>query len=145
MKKNVWVALVVVMTVALLAAAAVAVFLGPCQGMIDCNGSQTHMKCYWAYRATSLTMLGAAVMSVVAATRKTKDGRAVALVAAVLFAAVAAFMLTPEGIGTCGGEQMACNVHASIIYVLALVGIVVGIVAAVKADPEEAEKPKMSL
>ena len=139
MKSKNWTILAVVMSVVFFVAALVAFLLGPCQTMVDYNGVAEHMKCYWAFRAASFVMVGAVVMGVIAATRKSKDGRVMATFAAILFAAMSAFLLSPEGIGICDGENMICNVHDVPFYILALIGIVIGIVAAVKASPKDAE------
>lgn len=145
MNQKTWKIIAAVMLVAVLAVCALSVTAGPCSKMLECNGMPMHMRCFWSYKSVTVLSAVAALFSVVSIACKTKEGRLVALAAVIVSAAVAAFMLSSAGIGTCGGAEMACNVHALPIYVLIAIAVVVAIVLAAKADPAQADRPKMSL
>lgn len=145
MNQKTWKIIAAVMLVAALAACVLSVVAGPCAKMLECNGMPMHMKCFWAYKAVTVMSIVAALFSTASIVCKTKEGRIVALAAVIVAAVVGAFMLSSAGIGTCGSAEMTCNVHALPIYVLHAAVIVIAVVLAVKADPAEAAKPKMSL
>ena len=145
MKANIWKITTIVLAVVFAATFVVAVALGPCTHMLDCGDSQQHMKCYWAYRAVAVLSATGAFSAIAACAVNNKEGRYAVMVAILLQLIAAVFLFSSFGIGTCGGEDMACNVHGIAIHVLHALAIICCIIGTAKADPQEAAKPKMSL
>ncbi len=145
MKPAVWKGLAIALVAVFAAAFFVATFLGPCTHMIDCNGSQTYMKCHWAYRAVSVVTFVGACIALTALLFKGKEARCGVLDAAALQAVATVFLLSDAGIGLCGNAEMTCNVHSIPIYIFMALAIALAVVLRVKADPADADKPKMSL
>ena len=145
MKKNLWKILAIALAVAFAATFVVAVALGPCTHMLDCDGSQQHMKCYWAYRAVAVLSVTGAANSLIAIMANTKESRKLAMASILLQLMAAIVLFSSFGIGTCGNAEMTCNVHGIGIIVLHTIIIILCLVGVFKGDPQEAEKPKMSL
>lgn len=145
MKKNLWKILAIALAVAFAATFVVAVALGPCTHMLDCDGSQQHMKCYWAYRAVAVLSVTGAANSLIAIMANTKESRKLAMASILLQLMAAIVLFSSFGIGTCGNAEMTCNVHGIGITVLHTIIIILCLVGVFKGDPQEAEKPKMSL
>lgn len=145
MKKNLWKIVTIALAVAFAATFIVAVALGPCTHMLDCDGSQQHMKCYWAYRAVAVLSVTGAANSLIAIMANTKESRKLAMASILLQLMAAIVLFSSFGIGTCGNAEMTCNVHGIGIIVLHTIIIILCLVGVFKGDPQEAEKPKMSL
>lgn len=130
----------------MLGMAAVALLLGPCTGVIETEaGSTVPMKCHWTYLVIEIFGVAGAVIALLALLAKSKEGRRLSAAAVLVVFVAMLFALSPAGIGTCAAEGMKCIVDSYILWGLGIVGIVVAAVMIAKADPLQAELPKMGM
>ena len=145
MKQTTWKILCIVAAVLFIAAGVYGKLAGACPTMIECTSGQVPMKCHWAYIATAFIGGAGALLALCAAFAKNTDARRLGalsiLIAALLFMAI----LSPFGIGVCTHETNPCVGARLVVYAMCIVNIVLAILMAIKANPQEAELPKMKL
>ena len=146
MGKSAWMVLCAVGAVVMAAVAVVSAVMGGCEGMLDLtNGGSVPMKCHWTFVADTFVGILGAIVGLLGLTCKETSGRRASAIALMACAVVAIVLTTSVGIGLCGMEDMRCHVTAHIVWALAGIGIVVGIIQALKAKPADANLPKMKL
>ena len=145
MKNSIWKILCIVVAVIFIAAGIYGKVAGACPTMIECTSGQVPMKCHWAYIATAYIGIAGGVLALCAAFTKTTDAHRLGAIAIIVAAIVFILILSPVGIGVCSHETSTCVITRTIVYVLCAINIILGIVMAVKANPDEADLPKMKL
>ena len=108
----------------------VKVFAPVCTGMLETvAGKQVHMKCY--YTSVAMAVLAGLVLvnAVIRFVTKQKMGAGIMSVALAVCAFV--FLSGSLGIGMCANLEMACNVTAPYIKLLAGVEVVLGVISVI--------------
>lgn len=147
MKNNVWRIVATITAICMLAIVAVAYFLGPCTGLIERadGGNPVNMKCHWSFIAMTIMGVAGAIIGILAAIANTKEGRRLTAGALATTFIGLIVVLSPAGIGTCAASTMMCVGHSYIIFGIAAVGTIVSLAMIAKADPAQADLPKMDL
>lgn len=146
MGKRAWMILAALGVAAMVAVVAVSTFMGGCAKPVEtAAGGTVPMKCHWTFIATTFIGIVGMVTALLGLAGSTKEGRRFAGIASVAVAAAVVLLTTPVGIGLCANADMHCHQTALALRITAGIALVVGIVQAVKADPQGAELPKMKL
>ena len=146
MNKTAWMIVCLVGAIAMAGVAIASAALGGCPGQLElANGNFVPMKCHWAFVADTFVGLAGAIVALLGIICKEASGRRAIGIALIAVAAVAAVMPTSFAIGTCAMPEMHCNGTAPIVWACAAIAIVIGLLMAVKANPAEADRPKMRL
>ena len=146
MSATAWKIVSVVEVAALLALVVWAAVSGGCATQLElANGNSMPMKCFWTFKAVPFAGAIGVVSALLSLFAKTLEGRRfTAAVSAV--AAIAAMLLpTSFAIGLCANAEMHCHATALGVWVLGAIALVLAIVQMAKADPEAANRPKMTL
>ncbi len=144
MKQRAWTALSLIPCICMIAIISVSVFLGGCDKLIECSTADVPMRCHWAFRGTAILGALGLVASACAAVSKGKEARRLLAACILAAAAATAFCLTSAGIGICTGG-MECQGNAPIVWGLSAVSALASVVQLIKADPEQAELPKLGI
>lgn len=145
MGSTAWKALCAIEAILFAAMCGVAIF-GGCDGVVElASGSATPMKCHWTFVAEAFVAPAGIVAALLACFARTLEGRRIAAVMALAVLVVVALLPSPVGIGICPSAEMGCKLSAAITWVLAAAASIVALVLCLKADPDQAQKPKRSL
>ena len=146
MSKKVWDITCVLAAVVMAAIALVSAFMGGCPTQVElANGNTAPMRCFWTFTADTYVAVLGIVIALVSMTCKDKSGRRAAGVFLVACAAVVAVLPASFAVGLCAMPEMHCHTTAHIVWALAAVAAIVGLVQIVKADPQQAALPKRTL
>lgn len=145
MKRGAWIALSAVVMLCLAIMTVVSVVKGGCTKLIECESGSFPMKCHWTFIATTVVGVLGIVTGLLTAVASQREGRRMGALATALAAVAAIVIASPVGIGTCAHAESMCHVTETVVYVTCAVATVLCLVLTVKADPAEAEKPKMQL
>ena len=145
MKAGTWKALGVVPVLCMVVVVAVSAAMGGCDKMIECTSGMMPMKCHWTFVAATFVGVAGVVSAVAALAAKTTEGRRVAALMTIVVGAVVAVLPMDFVIGLCGNAEMECHRTALVVWVAVAVAIVVALVQMAKANPADAEKPKLGL
>lgn len=144
MNRKAWMAVSLIPCICMIAVVGVSAFLGGCDKLIECSSADVPMRCHWAYRGTAVIGGLGLVVSACAAIAKDKEARRLLAVCSLAAAAAAVLCLTSAGIGICP-SGMECQSNASIVRGLCAVSALASIVLLIKANPEQAELPKLGI
>jgi peptidoglycan/LPS O-acetylase OafA/YrhL len=117
--------------------------LGGCDKLIECESGDFPMKCHWTFVACAVLFALGAIAALAQFALRTRESRRFAALTTVLLALGVVFLTTPWGIGLCAMETMQCHTTALVVWVCAALSVVVAVVQFAKADPEDAEKPRL--
>ena len=144
MSKKAWTIVSAAAVLCMVGIIAASTLMGACEKMIECTTGNVPMRCHWAYIGTTIIGALGVVTSACALIAKGKESRRLLAVCTLAVAAACAVCLTSVGIGICP-SGMQCQETAPVAWGLCVVAAVCAIVQVVKADPEQAELPKMGL
>ena len=144
MNRRAWTVASLIPCICMIAIIGVSVFLGGCDKLIECTTADVPMRCHWAYKGTAVLGALGLVASACTAFAKGKEARRLLAACTLATAAATAFCLTSAGIGICPGG-MECQGNAPIVWGLSAVSALASAVQMVKADPEQAELPKLGI
>lgn len=146
MSKAAWTVVGIVEIIATAAVVLVATLMGGCDHTLETtSGGTCFMKCHWTFVAISIAGIAGIVGALLALIGKTTEGRRFAAIEVIVVAAISVFFTTDAGIGLCGNAAMHCHQTALGVWIASAVAIVCAIVQIVKANPDEANIPKMKL
>ncbi|MDO4289656.1 MAG: DUF4418 family protein [Eggerthellaceae bacterium] len=145
MKAGVWKALGAVSVLCMIAVVAVSAVMGGCDKMIECTSGMMPMKCHWTFVAATFVGVAGVVSAIAALAAKTAEGRRVAALMTIVVGAIIAVLPMDFAIGLCGNAEMECHHTALVVWIAVAVAVVVALVQVAKANPADAEKPKLKL
>ena len=144
MTNKAWMLASLIPIVCMIAIAGACAVLGGCDGTLQCGDKTVPMHCHWAFKASLLLSCVGLIASVCTLTAKTKEARRLTAICTLAVAAGCALMLTSAGVGICA-SAMECHQNAPFVWALAAVTALTCLLQITKADPEQAELPKMKL
>lgn len=145
MKRNLWIVLSAVVVLCLVVCAAVSALKGGCVKLIECESGSFPMKCHWTFIATTITGVAGVVCALLTAVAPCKTGRRTGALATLAVIVATVVIASPAGIGTCAHAESVCHQTAAVVYVTCALAAVLCVLQAVRADPAQAERPKMQL
>ena len=146
MNATAWKIVSAIEVIVLLALTIWAAVSGGCSTQLElANGNSMPMKCFWTFKAAPFAGAIGVVTALLALFAKTCEGRRFTSIASAFAAIVAMVLPTSFAIGLCANAEMHCHTTALGVWVLGAIAIVLAIVQIAKADPEAAERPKMTL
>lgn len=136
-----------ILTLLLMAATLVAsTLLGGCGGQLElASGGNVPMKCHWAFMATAFTSLVGCVSATCAFFSKGTEARRMTTLLSLIISIACGILPSSAAIGVCGGAEMGCQTTTAIIWALTGCAAIISIVQLMRADPMDAQKPKMHL
>ena len=146
MSKTAWTVVGIVEIIATAAVVAIAALMGGCNHTLETtSGGTCFMKCHWTFVAISIAGIAGIVNALLALIGKTTEGRRFAAIGVIVIAAISFFFTMDAGIGLCGNAAMHCHQTALGVWIASAVAVVCAIIQLAKANPEEANIPKMKL
>ena len=141
MAGKLWTIATAACTVLMAIVAVISFGFGYCGGTLECSSGNVPMHCYYAYQACGAVGIAGVIIAACGFIVRDKNGRRVNAVASIVTAAVALLILFPL-VGVCGNAAMSCYSMRTVVAVICALDIVCAVIGLVKADPEEASKPK---
>ena len=146
MGKTAWSVVCIVAAAVMAGITGVSAALGGCPTMLElASGNMVPMKCHWTFVACTFIGIIGVATGLAGLLCKEKTGRRAIALSYIVCAAIIACMPTSFAIGLCADATMHCHGTAHIVWALAAVAVVVGVVQLVKADPDKVKLPKQQL
>ena len=146
MNKTAWTIVCLIGAIAMAAIAIASATLGGCAGQLQlAEGGSAPMKCHWAFVADTFIGILGAIIALLGIACTEASGRRASAISLIACAAIAALIPTSMAIGICAMSDMHCHETARIVWVLCAIAAIVGIIQAVKANPDTAKLPKRTL
>lgn len=147
MGKTAWIVVGIVQIAIMVAMVVAAAVMGGCDTVLETtSGGTAYMKCYWLFKAVPFTAAIGIVSALLTVIGKDMQSRRFAAIMTLVCVAAVVIMTTNLGIGLCGGTTgMHCHQTAHVTWALAAISAILSVIQIAKADPSEADKPKMTI
>ncbi len=146
MKQGAWITVGVLTLVCMAVVIVVSGVMGGCDHMLETTtAGEVPMKCHWTFVAAAYTgIIGLASAAISIGVKNTAARRTAAFIT-ILTCVIVALYPTDLAIGLCANAEMHCHLTAYIVWITLAIAVILSIVQIVKANPADAEKPKMKL